>query len=283
MIVGIIHRFREIELCQRQLLAFGAKFGFVASQQDPATNVFFENEQHKQEDKREDDAPAPAQPLLQPLGYHGGPATLRNVNAPADYQQFIPLPSHEQVAISWPTPNHFLFVNPGRFFARTRVNPDYGKPGWTRDCGKRFHRGCDIAPINVTVTGRTTTVIFTDCATGKDFESVEPTFIPHDDVFRVFEGVVVEMITDESISDFGKHVVLEHRWPQSGEKFFTLYAHLVEIDIAGQRIGRMGQTSRSADARNWMAIAPHLHFEVWNAARQPYGPVEFLRRFLPAR
>jgi murein DD-endopeptidase MepM/ murein hydrolase activator NlpD len=44
----------------------------------------------------------------------------------------------------------------------------------------------------------------------------------------------------------------------------------------------MGQTSRSADARNWMAIAPHLHFEVRDADGHAYDPVEFLKRFLPS-
>ena len=193
--------------------------------------------------------------------------------------KFVPLPAGEMIQLTWPTPNHSLFDAPEKFFARTRVNPDYGKPGWTRDCGKRFHRGCDIAPVNIAATGKTTMVVFTDCATGKDFESVEPTFVPHDDVFRVFEGTVVEVVTDESLSDFGKHVVIEHRWPGSGEKFFTLYAHLAEV-INGSRIGKMGQTSRSADARNWMAIAPHLHFEVRDATGNNYDPVEFLRRFL---
>jgi hypothetical protein len=188
---------------------------------------------------------------------------------------FIPLPN-ETLRITWPTPNHFLFDNPDKFFARTRVNPDYGKPGWTRDCGKRFHRGCDIAPVHVTPTGKTATVMFTDYATGKDFESVEPTFMPHDDVFCVFEGEVVEIVDDENKSDFGKHVVVEHRWPGRGEKFYTLYAHLAEVS----GVWRMGQTSRCADARNWMAIAPHLHFEVRDANGNNYDPVEFLKCFL---
>ncbi|MCG3149059.1 MAG: hypothetical protein PCFJNLEI_02516 [Verrucomicrobiae bacterium] len=197
---------------------------------------------------------------------------------------FVPLPANEKIQIAWPTPNRQLFDAPEKFFARTRVNADYGKPGFTRDCGKRFHRGCDIAPVSVTATGKTTRVIFTDCATGRDFESDEPTLVPDDDVFRVFDGVVVEAVDDEYASDFGKHVVVEHRWPISGEKFFTLYGHLAEIATGvGQRIGKMGQTSRIADARNWMAIAPHLHFEVRDAAGNSYDPVEFLKRFLPPR
>jgi len=192
---------------------------------------------------------------------------------------FIPLPTDEPLHAVWPTP--------GREFARTRVNPDYGKPGWTRECGRRFHRGCDIAPVNVTPTGKTTRVIFTDCATQTDFESDEPTFIPHNEIFCVCDGVVHEVVTDENVSDFGKHIVIAHRWPRSGEKFYTLYGHLGEVAISGQRsavsfgqqIGRMGQTSRVPDARNWMLVAPHLHFEVRDAEGRAYDPAEFLRRF----
>jgi len=209
------------------------------------------------------------------------------VKPPEDYQQFIPLPSEETLRVSWPTPNHDLLTEPGRFFARTRANPDFGKPGWTRDCGKRFHRGCDIAPVHVTPTGKITRVVFTDCTTGKDFESDEPTFMPQDDVFCVFDGVVHEVVTNESVSDFGRHVVVEHCWPGSGETFYTLYGHLSKIVIrgqssvvSGQRMGQMGQTSRSADARNWMLIAPHLHFEVRDANGWSYDPVAFLWQHL---
>jgi murein DD-endopeptidase MepM/ murein hydrolase activator NlpD len=210
------------------------------------------------------------------------------VKTERDYQQFLPLPSDETLRIAWPTPNRFLFDEPEKYSARTRVNPDYGKPGFTRDCGKRFHRGCDIAPVKFTATGKTTRVMFTDCATGRDFESDEPTFVPHDDVFCVFNGSVVEIVNDENASDFGKHIVVEHAWPRSDEKFLTLYAHLSEVtanpraQVAHhQLLGRMGQTSRSGDARNWMAVAPHLHFEVRDLDGRNYDPVEFLRRFLP--
>jgi murein DD-endopeptidase MepM/ murein hydrolase activator NlpD len=203
----------------------------------------------------------------------------------ATHNQFLPLPRDAALQIGWPTPNHFLLDAPEKFFARTRVNADYGKPGWTRDCGKRFHRGCDIAPVEVTATGQTTRVIFTECATNTDFESEEPTFVPHDDVFCVFDGRVAEVVDNENASDFGRHIIIEHVWPRSEERFLTLYAHLAEVTalralVRGQRIGKMGQTSRSADACNGMAIAPHLHFEVRDAEGRAYEPVEFLRRFL---
>ena len=203
--------------------------------------------------------------------------------------QFLTLPDDECLRITWPTANHSLFDAPEKFFARTRVNPDYGSPGWTRDCGKRLHRGCDIAPVQVTATGRTTRVVFTNCTTNTDFESEESTVVPHDEDFCVFDGSDAEVVTDDSVSDFGKHIVIEHAWPLSGTKFFTLYAHLSEVStfpvssrvLQGAMIGQMGQTSRNADARNWMAIAPHLHFEVRNVDGQSYDPVEFLKRYLP--
>ena len=201
-------------------------------------------------------------------------------------QAFIPLPLAETIHCAWPTSNQTLFSAPELFFAQTRANAEYGKPGFTRDCGKRFHRGCDIAPVQVTATGQMTRVIFTDCATGQDYASEEPTFVPQDPVFAVYDGVVSERVDDENASDFGKHLVIEHCWPTSGEKFFTLYAHLAEVSrfpdsvSRGRQMGVMGQTSRIADARNWMRVAPHLHFEVRNAGEQAYDPVEFLRRYL---
>ena len=202
---------------------------------------------------------------------------------------FVPLPVGEPLRITWPTPNQQLWGAPEKFFACTRSNPDFGKPGWTRDCGRRFHRGCDIAPVRVSATGQTTPVILTDCATGQDFVSREPTWIPHDEVSNIFPGRIVEAVIDEAISDFGRHVVIEHHWPKSGAIFFTLYGHLAEVWVvpgavltrAAVPLGKMGQTARSPDARNWLAIAPHLHFEVWDAAGAAYDPVEFLKEFLP--
>jgi murein DD-endopeptidase MepM/ murein hydrolase activator NlpD len=103
----------------------------------------------------------------------------------------------------------------------------------------------------------------------------------------VFEGVIAEVVTDEGASDFGHHAVVEHIWPANGGRFFTLYAHLSEVFVAhaspiprGGKIGRMGQTSRSADARRWMTIAPHLHFVVQSENGQSYNPSEFLGAFL---
>jgi len=201
---------------------------------------------------------------------------------------FLPCPDHAGVAWTWPTRNQALFDQPAAFFARTRVNPDYGKPGWTRDAGKRFHCGCDIAPVRATPTGDTRRVMFTDPATGEEFPSDEPAWIPDDIVMAIADGVVHESVIDETRSTFGQHVVLEHRWPDDGSRYFSIYAHVRDIVVAngepvsaGRMLAHMGQTSASEDARRWMAIAPHVHLEIWDDQQQPYDPVALLLRFLP--
>ena len=200
---------------------------------------------------------------------------------------FAPIPAAQTVEFAWPTNNHELFLHPESFFARTKVNPDYGRPGWTRDCGKRFHRGCDIAPVNQSADGKLHRVMFTDCKTGKEFPGDEPGWIPHDDIFAAASGVVVEINADPLSSTLGSHIIIEHHW-RTGEKYYSLYAHLNTIVVtvesivsAGETIGQMGQTSSSVDAREWMAIAPHLHLEFWNEAGQSYDPVVMLGQFLP--
>ena len=89
---------------------------------------------------------------------------------PLPAPEFVPLPLLEPLRITWPTPNQALFDEPDRYFARTAANPNYGRPGWTRDCGNRLHLGCDIAPVEKTATGDSTMVEFTDCETGRDYE-----------------------------------------------------------------------------------------------------------------
>lgn len=200
---------------------------------------------------------------------------------------FIKWPEGEKIHLAWPTDSRLLFAAPEDYFARTRANPDYGLPGWTRDCGKRFHRGCDIAPVKKKSAGHSVTLMYSDCERGTEYPCEEPVWIPEDAVYAVADGVVDEAVADADASDFGIHVVLRHRWPKSGGSFFTLYGHLANLDVeagqtveAGAKLGMMGATSRIADARPWMAAFPHLHFEVSDEARCPYNPADFLRRLL---
>jgi murein DD-endopeptidase MepM/ murein hydrolase activator NlpD len=201
--------------------------------------------------------------------------------------EFLPPREVARTKLAWPTLNRLLFSDPARFFSRTRANPDYGKPGWTRDCGRRFHRGCDIAPVNPRPAGWTTKVWFTDCARDLEYPSDEPVFTVDEPVFAVAAGEVTEVNGEESASEFGLYVVLRHRGPGEWPWFETLYAHLGAVVVsagarvsAGQEIGRMGQTSSIADARNWLAVAPHLHFEAWSEDGSAYDPVELLQNGL---
>lgn len=199
----------------------------------------------------------------------------------AGVTEFDPLPEGGSFQLSWPTGRRDLFSAPESYFARTRANPAYGLPGWTRDCGRRFHRGCDIAPVEAVPAGHAIEVIFSDCRAKTEYVSNEPAWVPRDVVFAVSAGEVVEINGDEGASDFGRFVVVRHG------KFHTLYAHLADLKCtAGARVaggaplGSMGQTSRSEEARKWMAIAPHLHFEVISASGGAYDPAEFLKRGL---
>jgi murein DD-endopeptidase MepM/ murein hydrolase activator NlpD len=207
-----------------------------------------------------------------------------------EQKQFIPAPAISGMSFAWPTDNRKLFTDPGAYFARTRVNPDYGRPGWTRDCGKRFHRGCDIAPSIKSPDGRMHTVMFSDCATGKEYSSDEPGWIPHDEVFAVTSGTIVEVNLDPTACTLGNYVIMEHTWPDNSGRFYSLYAHLMSVSVSvsdeiksGVTLGHMGQTSSSPDACKWMAIAPHLHLEFWSGIGESYDPEEMLRRFCGPR
>jgi hypothetical protein len=136
---------------------------------------------------------------------------------------FQPLPEHETLGLAWPTTRRDLFAHPGDYIVRTPANPDYGKPGWTRDAGQRFHRGVDLAPARLHPTGTLIRLRFTDLGSGREYPAEVPGWCPEDDVYAVAEGVVVEAVTQESESDFGLHVVLRHAWPESRAAFFTLY------------------------------------------------------------
>ncbi|HMP73290.1 MAG TPA: M23 family metallopeptidase [Kiritimatiellia bacterium] len=205
--------------------------------------------------------------------------------APPSTTSFRPLEGLPIPTLCWPTLRRDLFNSPTSYFARTSANPQYGMPGWTRDCGRRFHRGCDIAPLRALPTGNLIRILFSDCSTGAEYPADEPEWIPDDEIFAIASGRIAVAESDPEKSNLGRYLILDHS--SHGFPCFTLYAHLDTLSVTtgqhvagGARLGSMGRTARSEDARRWMAIAPHLHFEVWTPDGQSCHPIEVLRKGL---
>jgi hypothetical protein len=211
-----------------------------------------------------------------------------------------------------PTPNtKLLDGDTDGFAARTRTNPTYGLPGWTRGQGSRFHKGVDILPVEAEESGRTVTIEYYDPKTSRSFSKDEPVLIPRDEVYAVLDGSVVVANTRSERSGYGRYVMIEHEF-RDGTPFISMYAHLERVDVSegqavhrGERVGMMGRTSSKSEGRRYLSAIPHCHFELGRvvdknfastkAARalsppmlggkydprniQPYNPVSFLREF----
>ena len=117
-----------------------------------------------------------------------------------------------------------------------------GTYGCVRNNGRRFHEGIDI----------------------KSFQRNrrnEPT----DKILASLSGKVAYINDKPQDSTYGRYIVLEHK--ECGLTFYTLYAHLSEINHAikintsvrgGQILGIMGHSSSSGIPKS----RAHLHFEV---------------------
>jgi hypothetical protein len=169
--------------------------------------------------------------------------------------------------ISLPTANDAL-LRPGHdaeFFQPTvEGTVESGMFGCVRRNGRRFHEGIDIKCLQRDRRG-------------------EPT----DPVHAVADGEVAFFNKKPGLSNYGRYVVLRHRW--DGVEVFTLYAHLREIAEGlvvdqpvqkGQVIGMLGH---STNTREGISIdRAHLHFEInfmlnpnfriWYPKRDPKAP-----------
>lgn len=211
-----------------------------------------------------------------------------------------------------PTPNARLLEGETEgFAARTRTNPTYGMPGWTRGQGSRFHKGVDILPVDFERSGQTVCIEYYDPKTSRSFSKDEPVLIPHDEVYSVLDGRVAVANTRMERSGYGRYVMVEHRF-RDGTPFISMYAHLERVDVEegqdvrrGDRLGMMGRTSSKSEGRRYLMAIPHCHFEIGRvidadfatsrAGRalsppmlggkydprnmQPYDPIAFLRTF----
>src|SRR5205823_5970337 len=160
------------------------------------------------------------------------------------------------VELSLPTDNDALFHDGGAEFYQY-IERDYhgeksypwegGQYGFVRDpeparagtVYTRFHEGIDIKPVHRDANGE-----------------------PLDEVRAIADGKVVYTNAVPSYSNYGKYVVIEHRW--DGSPYYSLYAHLSKIDIQTgdtvqrrQHIAVMGYTGVGINRER-----AHLHLEV---------------------
>lgn len=163
---------------------------------------------------------------------------------------------HAQPLVDFPTANRalsdgrpqdfFMYVN--RDFEGEKSKPWQGGQfgfvrGPVRDGGKvlciQFHEGIDIRPLHRDAQGS-----------------------PTDEVRVVADGKVVHVSRKAGASNYGRYVVVEHRW--DGCPYFSLYAHLSSISVEmgqslrqGEALGIMGFTGAGVDRER-----AHIHFEV---------------------
>lgn len=155
-----------------------------------------------------------------------------------------------------PTDNDALFSGDGAAFYQY-VNRDYngvntkpwqgGQYGFVRDptdtgggvVYTRFHEGIDIRCLNR-----------------------DPAGEPIDEVRAIGDGKVVHVNPVPGYSNYGKYIVIEHRW--GGSNYYSLYGHLSSIAVQpgetvkrGQQIAVMGHTGTGLDRER-----AHLHLEL---------------------
>ena len=155
-----------------------------------------------------------------------------------------------------PTDNDALFSGDGSAFYQY-VDRDYngvkstpwegGQYGFVRDPKStgggvvytRFHEGIDIRSVHRDANGE-----------------------PLDEVRAIADGQVVHVSLVPGYSNYGKYVVIEHRW--DGSNYYSLYGHLSSVAVQpgervtrGQRIAVMGYTGTGINRER-----AHLHLEL---------------------
>lgn len=167
-----------------------------------------------------------------------------------------PATSTPVIDLRLPTENHHLFSGePEKFymyvdrnFEGQQTKPwEGGAFGFVRTPIRynnevvltKFHEGVDIAPIKRDAAGN-----------------------PLDLVCSIADGTVCHISPLANRSNYGKYVVVEHRWENSS--VYSLYAHLSKITVnpgdpvkAGSVLGQMGFTGDGIDRTR-----SHVHLEI---------------------
>jgi len=163
---------------------------------------------------------------------------------------------NQSLDLTLPTDNDALFSGGGpafyqyieRNYKGVKSTPwEGGQYGFVRDpidtaggvVYTRFHEGIDIRPLHRDAHGE-----------------------PLDEVRAIADGKVVHVNPVPGYSNYGKYIVIEHRW--GGSNYYSLYGHLSSIAIQpgdtvkrGQRIAVMGYTGTGLNRER-----AHLHLEV---------------------
>jgi len=168
--------------------------------------------------------------------------------------------------ICLPTGNDALLRgdNAGFFQPTVEGSIESGMFGCVRNSGHRLHKGIDIKCLQRDRRGE-----------------------PIDPIHAVADGTVAFVNAKPGLSNYGRYIVLEHRW--DGVPVHTLYAHLSAIAdglAAGQAvrksqvIGTLGHTSNTRERIT--TDRAHLHFEidlllnpnfyVWYPKHDPQAP-----------
>jgi hypothetical protein len=181
-------------------------------------------------------------------------------------EPLLDFPTDNRALLEGRPQDFFMYVN--RDFEGEKSHPWQGGQfgfvrGPVRDGSKiryaQLHEGIDIRPLHRDAQGN-----------------------PTDQVRAAAAGNVVYVSHEAGASNYGKYVVLEHRW--DGCSFYTLYAHLASILVEpgqslrqGESLGIMGFTGSGIDRER-----AHTHFEVcmmlsknfegWHDANFPRDP-----------
>jgi murein DD-endopeptidase MepM/ murein hydrolase activator NlpD len=166
------------------------------------------------------------------------------------------LGQNQTVDLVLPTDNDALFSGGGgafyqyieRNFKGVKSTPwEGGQYGFVRDptdtaggvVYTRFHEGIDIKPLHRDAHGE-----------------------PLDEIHAIADGKVAHVNSVSGYSNYGKYIVIEHRW--GGSNYYSLYGHLSSIGVQlgdtvkhGQRIAVMGYTGTGLNRER-----AHLHLEL---------------------
>lgn len=156
------------------------------------------------------------------------------------------LPTENDALLRGAGPEFYQYVD--RNFQGEKSTPWQGgrygfvrnpKPGGSGLIYTKFHEGIDIRAVRRDESGE-----------------------PLDEVRAIAPGVVVHTNASAGQSNYGRYVVVEHRW--GGCSYYSLYGHLNRIDVTvgasvgrGERLGLLGYTGTGINKTR-----AHLHLEL---------------------